>query len=140
MAVSCRIIARLLPAALVVFVVEPQVVHSAQNDAHHHEDVRQIENRVVHELQVEHIHHIAAENAVDHVADAAAQHQHGGAESQGVPDDLFYHQIHHGGQQHHRHRRQQAGLTGEAAPRRAGVVQAGELHHARQQRRRLSHL
>ena len=42
----------------------------------------------------------AAENAVDHVADAAAQHQHGGAEPQRVPDDLFYHQIHHGGQQH----------------------------------------
>ena len=55
---------------LVVFFVEEQVVYPAQNGSHHHAAVRQIEHRVAEQLQVEHIHHVAVDDAVDDVADA----------------------------------------------------------------------
>ena len=125
---------------LVVFVVEPQVVHRAQQDADDHEDIRQVEDGVGHEFQVEHIHHVAAAETVDHVACAAAKHQHGGRKAQGVADDLLYHQIDHGGHQDDGDGGQKAGLAGEAAPGSAGVVQAGEPDDARQQRGRLAHV
>ena len=57
------------------FFVEKQQ-NDQRNAAAANEAIRHIENRKVHKIQVDHIHHIAQADTVDHIAKAAGKHRH----------------------------------------------------------------
>ena len=96
-AVSVRVMGLLL---LIYLFVEEQVVDPAQHGADHHKAVGQVENGILKQLDVEHIHHVAAKDSVDQIAQAAAQDQQAARHAQRVADDPLDEQHNHTENQH----------------------------------------
>ena len=73
--------------------------HAEDDDAHGDVDVRHVEHgegpAENHKIELEHVHHIAADDAVDAVADGAGHDQHGHPAGQGVGDDVLHQNIDH---------------------------------------------
>ena len=56
--------------------VEKQQINDAGNRTAGHTDIREIEDREINEAEIQKIHHVTADRAVDQVADTAGNDQH----------------------------------------------------------------
>ena len=61
-----------LPPLRLQLVMEQQIVGGKADGPADHQDICHIENRIVHKLEVEHIHHIPQPDPVDQIPQPAA--------------------------------------------------------------------
>ena len=118
----------------VVPAVEDHV--QAQRDAgHDDEHVRQIEHGEAHEEEIEHVHDVAAEDAVDAVADRTGEHQHDRPAADLAVHDVAPQAEHRDGGEHEREEDEDpVRRVLEHAERSAVVVDVRQLQHARYER------